>query len=148
MTDIVFWALLSLLDWDKTGDDAAVIEPVAVALSERSIEEILEFEEILAQKLYTLDTNAHAEQIGEEAYVDENNYFSVDGFLYARCVVVANGKSLYESVVSDPKSFPKDLEFETLLRIGAIAYERKTGKEYNHITKVSYETYSNKEGWH
>jgi hypothetical protein len=147
MTEVVFWALLSLLNWDKSGDDTAVIEPVIIALSEKSAEEILQFEDILAEKLHSLDTISHAKEIGEDSFVDEMKYFSADWFLYARCVVVANGDELYKEVLSHPKEFPKDMEFEALLSIGPSAYARKTGKEYSYVTKVSYETYSNIRGW-
>ncbi|MEE1672476.1 hypothetical protein SNR37_001805 [Agarivorans aestuarii] len=41
MTEAVFWTLLSLLSWDKTGDDIAVIEPVVSALSEKRSEKML-----------------------------------------------------------------------------------------------------------
>jgi len=147
MTEAVFWMIISLFDWSHEGDDEAVIEPAIVALSQKSEEEILQFEEILAEKLFALDTLAHAKEIGQEAYVNDDEYFSPDWFLYSRCVVVANGKELYDEVLKKPSSFPKDLEFESLLSIGPAAYERKMGKEYNHTTKLSYETYSNKAGW-
>jgi len=147
MTEIVFWALLGLLNWDMAGDDDAVVEPVVVALSLKSEAEIRQFEEILSAKLYALDTIKHAKEIGEDGYVDESQYFSVDWFLYARCAVVANGEEFYKEVVTSPRRFPKDIEFEALLSIGATAFERKTGQEYNYVTKVSYETYSNSNGW-
>lgn len=146
MTEVVFWTLLSLLNWDQTGDDIAVIEPVVSALSEKSTEEIFAFEELLAQKLYALDTLVHAKEIGEDAY-KVGQHFSVDGFLYARCVVVANGSEVYSHILKNPKDFPKDMEFEALLSIGPIAYERKTGKEYGHVTKTSYETFANESAW-
>lgn len=146
MNEVVFWALLSLLSWDKTGDDIAVIEPVISALSEKSTEEIFAFEELLAQKLYALDTLVHAKEIGVDAY-REGQYFSVDGFLYARCVVVANGSDVYSHILKNPKDFPKDMEFEALLSIGPMAYERKTGKQYSYVSKTSYETYANESAW-
>lgn len=147
MNEAVFWMIISLFNWDKAGDDEAVIEAAIVELSKKSESEILQFEEILAEKLFELDTLAHAKEIGEEAYVNENEYFSADWFLYSRCVVVANGKELYNEVIKNPSAFPNDLEFEALLSIGPMAYERKTGKEYNHTTRLSYETFSNKAGW-
>ena len=88
MTDQDFWELVSLLDWDKTGDDDAVIEPVVVELSERDEETIFGFEDILTKILFDLGTMAHVKEIGEAAYVSNDNYFSVDGFLYARTQAV------------------------------------------------------------
>lgn len=147
MTEAIFWMIIGLFDWRHEGDDDAVIEPAVIALSQKSEEEIIRFEEILAEKLFALDTLAHAKEIGEEAYADNGQYFSADWFLYSRCVVVANGRELYDEVLKNPSSFPKDLEFESLLSVGPAAYERKTGKEYSHTTKLSYETYSNRTGW-
>ena len=77
----------------------------------------------------------------------ENDHFSVDWFLYARCVVVANGRTFFAQVLSHPEKFPKDMEFEALLAIAAQAYERETGREFDHIASTSYETYSNRAGW-
>ncbi len=147
MSEAIFWMILSLFDWSKEGDDGSVIEPAIVELAKRPGSEIIEFEEILARKLFTLDTLAHAKAIGEKAYVAKDGFFSADWFLYSRCVVIANGKELYEEVLTKPSSFPKDLEFESLLRVGREAYQRKTGNEYDEPTKVSYETFSNKDGW-
>jgi hypothetical protein len=147
MNEVVFWSIISLLNWSDSGDDELVIEPAIVALAKYTEQDIVQFEEILANKLYQLDTIAHARNIGEEGYVDENSYFSADWFLYSRCAVVANGQELYDSVLLQPKYFPKDIEFESLLLIGPEAYERKTGNDFVHSTKLSYETFSNKAGW-
>ena len=68
-----------------------------------------------------------AENIGEYAYKSEEEFFSVDCFLYVRCAVVANGKEVYEAALKDPTKILKDLEFESLLAIANNAYELKTG---------------------
>ena len=146
MTEAKFWAIIAMLNWAATGDDAAVTAPAVSELATYEIEEIYEFQNILARKLHALDTRAHAEQIGEYAY-REGEYFSADWFLYTRCVVVANGESFYTRVLENPQAFPKDMEFESLLYIAPEAIERKTGEEYDHVTEPSYETYSNIEGW-
>lgn len=148
MNDENFWRIIALFNWKKTGDDDAVMQPAVLALQQMSKTAIAEFEDCLAQKLYMLDTQAHAREIGENAYHDdENHHFSVDWFLYERCCVVANGKAFYDQVLADPKLMPKDMEFESLLYLAPNAYEQKTGKELDRITSVSYETYSNKAGW-
>ncbi|HVW03000.1 MAG TPA: DUF4240 domain-containing protein [Planctomycetaceae bacterium] len=146
MSDEVFWRIIGLFNWKKTGDDDAVIKPAVTALAQMSEADIERFEDILAEKLYALDTAAHAREIGEDAY-REGKHFSVDWFLYTRCVPVANGRVYYEHVVANPREMPKDMEFEALLSVGPNAYERKTGRELNHTTPVSYETYSNTFGW-
>ena len=147
MTETRFWTIIAMLNWAATGDDDAVIAPAVNELAKDQIEEIHEFENILAQKLYALDTIAHAEQIGGRDAYREGEYFSPDLFLYSRCVVVANGEELYTRVLENPAEFPEFLEFESLLYIARQAYERKTGLDYDYVTKPSYETYSNVEGW-
>ena len=147
MEEKEFWSLLILLDWNESGDDDAVIEPTIKSLGKKDIKEIYSFEEILSKKLFALDTKQHAMEIGEDAYIDENEFFSVDGFLYSRCVVVANGEELFNDVLKNPKEFPKDMEFEAILSIAQEAYEEKTGEEWKYVTETDYETYSNKAGW-
>jgi hypothetical protein len=147
LTEQGFWSLLRRLAWEKTGDDEAVVEPVVAALSQMSVEGILRFSDMLSEKLHALDTEAHAREIGEYAYSGPGRGFSVDWFLYVRCCVVANGRNMYEAVLAQPKKMLKDKEFEAILYIAAQAYQRKTGKEFEHITPISYETFSNQRGW-
>ncbi|MBJ6126511.1 DUF4240 domain-containing protein [Microvirga splendida] len=148
MNEQEFWSIIHLLDWEEAGDDDAVLQPAAEALSKRSIAEIQAFEDILSRKLHALDTRAHAQSIGTDAYINDDEFFSADAFLYARCVVVANGRGLYEMVLSDPAKFPQDLEFESLLSLAYAAFELKTGEECRGFeTSVSYETFSNRTGW-
>lgn len=146
MSDDVFWRLLRQLNWKKLGDDEAVIEPAVAALAQMDVADIEQFENILAAKLYALDTEGHAREIGEEAFAP-GKHFSVDWFLYERCAVVANGREFYESVLANPVEMPKDMEFEAILSVVPSAYERKTGKEFDHVTPLSYETFSNAAGW-
>jgi len=146
MSEDVFWRIIALFNWKKTGDDDAVIEPAVKALAQMSLDDIERFEDILSERLFVLDTEAHAREIGEYAY-QPGKYFSPDWFLYERCVVVANGCEFYESVLADATKMPKDMEFEALLTVAPTAFERKTGEEFDHVSGVSYETYSNQAGW-
>lgn len=146
LTEAQFWSLMEQLDWEKQGNNNAVIAPVVAKLSNFSIEAIQTFQDILSEKLYQLDGEQYARHIGRNAY-RENAYFSVDGFLYARCCVVANGKEYYETVLKNPSQMPKDLTFGALLRIAAEAYELKTGKQFKYIPKYIYETYANAAAW-
>lgn len=146
LTEAQFWGLMEQLDWEKQGDNDAVIAPVVAKLSNLSIEAIQTFQDILSEKLYQLDGEQYARHIGKNAY-RENAYFSVDSFLYARCCVVANGKEFYETVLKNPNQMPKDLTFGALLRISAEAYELKTGEQFKYIPKYIYETYANVAAW-
>ena len=148
MTDEQFWAIIARLDWQHTGDDERVIAPAVRALAAFGGAGIREFQDALAGKLYQLDTSAHARHIGLYAYRDpDGGDFSADNFLYARCVVVANGTELFEYVRHHPEAFPKDMEFEALLMIAPAAYERATGQEFDHEPPLSFETFSNRAGW-
>lgn len=141
-----FWQLINLLDWEKTGDNKAVIEPLVNELSTFSIEAIQHFEDILSEKLYHLDGEIFAQNIGERAF-KEDEYFSTDTFLYARCCVVANGKEFYDYVIETPQEMPKNLTFSPLLRVASEAYFKKTGKRFQYTPKFIYETYANSKGW-
>lgn len=143
-----FWKLIALLDWSKTGDDDAVVAPLVCALAERSVDDIVAFEERLADLLYSLDGEIYAREIGEEAYRGPGSYLSADWFLYVRACAVANGGAFYRKVLKDPRQMPKDMEFESLLYVAGKAFEAKTGEYWEgHATYRSYESFSNEKGW-
>jgi hypothetical protein len=147
VTEKRFWAIINRLEFDKDGDHDAVIAPAVCALAKRPVEDIIAFHELLAEKLFALDTREYAKHIGEYAYHGPADLFSADGFLYARCAVVANGQFFYEWVLDKPERMPKNSEFEMLLAVARRAFEQKTGTEWNHMPRVSYETFSNRAGW-
>lgn len=142
-----FWKVLDLLDWKSTGDDDKVLAPAVKYLSKKSVEDIYEFEELLAESLFAIDGIEFAENIGENSYDGQKNYFSADIFLYARCVALVNGREYYEYVLHNPQEMIKDMEFEALLTLAPEAYKLKEGKEFDYSPKKSYETFSNKKLW-
>jgi len=146
LSEARFWEVIAMLDWDKEGNDEAVIEPAVAHLAAGPVRHIFEFADILSEKLYLLDGSTYAKHIGEGAWSPEQ-YFSVDNFLYARACVIANGREAYEKVLKDPELMPKDITFEALLYMPSQAYERKTGKKWDYTPAYPIETYSNKEGW-
>ena len=136
-----FWNIISLLDWDaETRED--VLAPAIEALAKRPISHIYQFEDFIAEKLSQLDTAPHAHM----AY-PESEAISEDGFLYVRAAVVAKGRKHFNDVLKSPERLDPDEDFEPLLSIAALAYEQKTGKGYEYISPVSYETFSNSAGW-
>lgn len=147
MSEEEFWSIIELLNWQHQGNDMKVLAPAIKALAGKSKTEICRFEERFSYLLYQLDTKAHASNIGEDSYDPESDYVSADGFLYARCVVVANGRDFYETVLTDPTKMPKNMEFESLLGLASGAYELKTGKGFEYSTGCSYESFSNPGGW-
>lgn len=140
-----FWAIIDHLDWEQE-EDEAILESAINKLASLPIAQIYSFEEILSEKLYRLDQQRFAINIGDSSY-DKDRYFSADVFLYARACVIANGEEAYELVLYDPTKMPKNITFEPLLHLAARAYEYKTKKPFSYILTYNYETYSNSEGW-
>lgn len=144
-TEDDFWLMVGMLDWSGEGDDEQVVEPLIKELERRPLAHMYRFLDILSEKLWLLDTRKHAQVFLDDP--EEEGYLSADDFLYARCTVVANGKQYYENVLRHPEQMPKDLTFEPLLYVATRAYKRKTEREVMSLPAVSYETFSNKEGW-
>jgi len=142
-----FWEIIHLLDWSDNQEDELVIKPAITALASRKMRHIYEFQDFLSEKLFLLDTKIHAQNVGENNYINETTYFSVDEFLYARCCVIANGEAAFKTVLQDPTKMPKDLTFEALLSIARKAYHLKIGKILTYQPKFNIETFANKKGW-
>ena len=141
-----FWEIIDLLDWKKR--KATTIMATAINhLSKLSVEQIKAFDDILSEKLYQLDGQQYAENTGQNAYTGQDEPFSVDGFLYARCMAITKGKVTFESIISDPTKMVKDDSFEPLLSLASKAYQKKTSKLYEHIPAYIYETFANTKGW-
>ena len=136
-----FWSLIDQLDWQQETDDA-ITAPLVQALTGLSVSKIFGFQERLAEKLHALDQERLARQ-----YPDYPKRFSVDGFLYDRLCVVANGRKSYEAVINDPSLMPTAVSFEPLLYVADKAYQKKTGHAMEYLPTVSYETYANAAGW-
>ncbi len=49
MSEEVFWRIIALFNWKKTGDDDAVLLPAVTALARMSVEDIFAFDEVLAE---------------------------------------------------------------------------------------------------
>lgn len=138
-----FWQIIDRLDWSKK-KRADIVAPAAAALAKMPMPSLYLFKDVLSEKLYRLDTRAHA-----AAYLSKqgDSHLSADDFLYVRCAVVAEGKAYYEKVLRDPSEMPVDIDFEHLLSLADDAYEMKTGKAMNYFPVFNYETHSNSEGW-
>lgn len=132
------------LDWDKAGDDDAVLEPLIAFLSKWGDELIFAFDDMMAELLYSLDTK----KIAQDIYRD--SCFSGDEFLYIRCTALVNSKRFYNDIVKGRRKLKGDLEFEAILYVPGLAWARRHGgdpRDYPHATKFCYETMSNVEGW-
>lgn len=144
LTEAQFWKVIAQLDWTKTGDPAAVAAPAISALSALSVGNIHQFQDILSEKLWLLDTRAHAQVFMAQ---HPKGRLSADDFLYVRCAVVAKGADFFNKILQSPASIPQDLTFEPLLTLASRAYEMKTGHPFVHVPAYDFETYGNEKGW-
>jgi hypothetical protein len=145
LTETDFWSVIDALDWSEKDNQEAILEPAIQMLAAMSIGNIHQFQDILAEKLWQLDTPSHA-----QVFIDQHpkGRLSADDFLYVRCAVAAEGKDFFEHILHNPLSIPQDLTFEPLLRLASEAYELKTGGyHFAHTPVLSYETYSNEKAW-
>jgi hypothetical protein len=99
--------------------------------------ELTSFIHILEEKLYDLD----------RAEIHEFTDGSDDGFLYARCFVVAMGEAYYNKINRDPSMATKDMEAETFGFSAYEVYKYKFKADFVRCSKHNIETGSNKEAW-
>lgn len=140
-----FWDTMELCDWSYEGDDDKVLEPVIKYLSEQDDDIIFEFDNLMSELLYHLDTKELADQCEE---VD--SYMSGDTFLYSRCVALINGPGYYEKAQKGEQKDMWGMEFESLLYVPSRAWalrHQSNVEDYPHFAPLSYETGSNTDGW-
>ncbi|WP_378145041.1 DUF4240 domain-containing protein [Cnuibacter sp. UC19_7] len=148
MSEETFWRVLALFDWKKLGDDDAVVRRAVSALSAMKPDDIALFDDILAEKLHSLDTGAHcAAAYGRPEADLDREYISPDDFLYVRCAALTSGPERFEEILESPSTMPQDVEFEALLYVASEAFEMATGEDYSHIPSTPIETFSNSLGW-
>jgi hypothetical protein len=147
MTRKDFWRLIDSIDRQAldAGDEDGAIRPLEERLRFLSEPDLETFEEHLSQSLHALDGQVFADASGESGASD-------DGFLYARCYVVARGKAHYESTLNDPTLMPKTVDHwcEALLYPHRRVWAYLTGKdqsEWAFEASVSYESGSNEKLW-
>ena len=136
-----FWNFIDLIDWQKR-ETAKRLQPIINALAIRNEATIYQFAERLAFYLHQLDGPAFTKALA----ADELG-FSADTFLYARCLVVAKGEKFYKKVLAKPENMPVGEDFEALLYIAETAYHKKTGKLYQYVPTINYESFFNQRLW-
>ena len=143
LSEAQFWGIIEELDWSKQESNSIMAKAVKT-LSLMPVANIYLFKDKLSEKLYNLDTKAHANTYKSK---QEDGYLSVDDFLYVRCAVVAEGKDYYENVLTQPSEMPIEIAFEPLLSLANTAYQMKTGKKMDYFPIFNYETHSNYAAW-
>lgn len=137
-----FWDWIKLLDWTQLPNEEMVVEKLVNTLTQAPVRYIYDFYDMLSEKLYALDGAVYAVSAGLPIA-----NVSADHFLDIRSCVVANGKEYYNEVLNNPEKMPRDTWFEILPYVASMAYEQKTGKEFNYAPRFNYLTFSNKDGW-
>lgn len=140
-----FWDTMGLCDWKYEGSDDKVLRPVIEYLSKQDDSKIFEFDDLMSELLYGLDTRQLADQCRKA-----DLYMSDDSFLYSRCVALINGPQYYEKVKNGKQKDLWNMEFEALIYVPSRAWALKhqnSVDKYPHISPWSYETGSNKNGW-
>ena len=147
MHETEVWKLIELVDVEALdeGNEEGAIRPLYQALLNRPEEDLFAFEEQLTLQLYGIDGEVYAENAGDSGGSD-------DGFLYARCYVVAKGREFFETVKGDPTRMPQSIEqwCESLLYPHREAWAELTGRdssEWPFSSSVSYESGSNSDLW-
>jgi hypothetical protein len=148
VTDGEFWEMIRRLSGSA---DPEAVEGLTAVLARIDATAITGFADRLAEALHALDRRSLAEQPFRDTEAPDGPVVSesADGFLYARCAVVAAGREMFERVLHDESAFarPWDLGAEGLLEVAPEAYERATGREWDHVEPVSYESAANDAGW-
>lgn len=140
-----FWSTMELCDWDHEGDDNKVLKPVIEYLSRQSDSVIYEFDDLMSELLYDLDTKELAAQCEKS-----DPLMSDDSFLYSRCVALINGSAYYEKVKRGKEKSLWGMEFEALLYVPQEAWALKHQgfvDNYPHSAPFCFETGSNQDGW-
>ncbi len=133
-----FWAVMELCDWTYEGDDDKVLRPVIQYLAQQEDGKIFQFDDLMSELLYGLDTKKLAAQC-EEA----EPLMSDDSFLYSRCVALINGPDYYEKARQGMAKEIWSMEFEALLYVPARAWALKhkmREEDYPHTAPLSDET--------
>ena len=136
-----FWKFIALIDWEQK-ENKKILRPIIKALADTDESAINQFSESLAFHLRQLDGPAFTKSLKTNELG-----FSADTFLYARCLVVAKGEKFYKKVLAKPENMPVDEDFEALLYVAEKAYQQKTGKSYQYVPTINYESFFNQQLW-
>ena len=136
-----FWSMIDRLDLNAATAETTV-SPLIEHLATLEDGDVFAFEDILSDHLKALDTPRHYE------VATSGIAGSADGFLYARCEVIANGEQFYHDALTSPGKFLADGSFEELLNVAEEAFKLKhPGNQYNHVPRSNYETRWNEAAW-
>ncbi|WP_246281218.1 DUF4240 domain-containing protein [Cellulomonas humilata] len=151
MAEERFWALI-----DELGGVADDRGRHRLWLALRRLEdgnEVLAFHDRFSEVLHRLDLRSIATQRWRASdqpwWLPRVPGISADGFLYARCAAVAEGRTTVEAILAEHSAFRRRWELaEELLTVAPEAYEATTKRPFpwDRDAPYSYETGSNELG--
>jgi hypothetical protein len=145
MPEDEFWRAIDTINLQASTQEA-MVEPLIIHLASLDPAKIAGFQRSLCEKLFRLDREELAREIGEYAYGSRAG-FSVDHFLDVRAAVVAGGRDYYHRVLSNASLMPKDRDLELLTTVAEAAYKRRFGQTPVFVGVMNCETFGNKSGW-
>ncbi|MCC8539559.1 DUF4240 domain-containing protein [Xanthomonas axonopodis pv. poinsettiicola] len=147
MENSQFWRLMKLVDRValEDEDEDRALSSLTSALAAMEVTSIEAFHEHLSQHLFAIDGEKYAEHAGASGQSD-------DGFLYARCYVVACGEEYYSRVKRTPTEMQRSADqwCESLLYVAPNAWAASSGcdpSDWAFEATVRYESGSNPDLW-
>jgi hypothetical protein len=125
-----FWALVDKAVNASNGDDKLKKEFLISELTKLSLEEIKYFE--IAFRKVVLDADDYKVMAAQKII---EGFVSDDSYLYFRCWLIGQGKTVYTETLKNPDFLASIVEkgelydFESLMYVTTEAYSKKTGKE-------------------
>jgi hypothetical protein len=123
----------------KLADDIedTILDDYQDQLYELERDELISFIHNLEERLYNIDRSE----------IQKATDCSDDGFIYARCFIVAMGKKYYDIVDNDPSKAAMDAEAEGFGFTAYSVYDDRFDEQFKRNSKHSIESGSNKAGW-
>ena len=151
MDEAEFWKIIALA---RGSADELDLHRIWLQLRKTDPDAIIGFEDRLAEVLHRMDLRPIARQgwrdVSEPRWLPRVPGISADGFLYARCAAVLQGRDVVEQIIAEPRRFKRrwDVSAEALLFIAREAWEARTGRQWDEarVSPLSYETGSNPAG--
>ncbi|WP_088285881.1 DUF4240 domain-containing protein [Kineosporia sp. A_224] len=149
-----FWELVAVLGGRA---DAESCHRLYLELRRTDTDTVVAFGQRLHEVLHRLDLRSIAAQRWRAAqepwWMPRIPGISADGFLYARCAAVGEGRATVEAVLADHRLFKRrwDMDGEFLLGVVPEAYAGCSGRDWYHdhhgrADLLDYETGSNPDG--
>ncbi|MCA8832052.1 DUF4240 domain-containing protein [Hymenobacter pini] len=123
-----FWQIIESAKTEAQGDQQRQQQFLIDDLAQLEPEQIIEFECILREHLLEAD---HFDIMAAQKIID--GYVSDDPYLYFRCWLVGQGKTVFTNALQNPDTLAAVLDapyqdFEELLYVATFAFEKRTGK--------------------